>query len=169
MNSNHGFAAFLNSQDRRWAGVSRRVLCHFALLLFFIASCYLPAARAEMSASITGTVTDASGAPVPSAGVQTKNLETGATRNTSTDDAGRYLVLSLPVGEYEVRVTKSGFQDAVRSGIQLVVGEEASVDLRLQVGVVKSEVTVTDDAPMVSTSTADISGLVESRPSRIFR
>jgi hypothetical protein len=97
---------------------------------------------------------------VPSAVVRVKNLETGATRNSATDDAGRYLVLSLPVGEYELRATKPGFQDAIRSGIHLVVGQEASIDLRLQVGVEISQITVTADASIVSTTTRDISGLV---------
>jgi hypothetical protein len=160
MNPNRRLTALLNSQNSGIASFSRGVLRRIALILFFSGASFVPAVHAQVSASITGTVTDPSGAPVPSAGVQTKNLETGAIRNSATDDAGRYLVLALPVGEYEVRITKSGFRDAIRSGIHLVVGEVASVDLRLQVGAVKSEVTVTDDAPMVSTSTADISGLV---------
>ena len=97
---------------------------------------------------------------MPSSTVDANNTETGTTRSTSTDDAGRYLVLALPVGEYEVRVTKAGFQQAIRSGIRLVVGQEASVDLTLQVSTVKAEVRVDGDAPVVSTSTNDISGLV---------
>ena len=72
--------------------------------------------------------------------------------------AGRKL--ALPVGEYEVRAAKRGFQDSIRSGIYLVVGQEASVDLRLQAGTVKSEIVVKGDAPMVSSTTKDISGLV---------
>src|SRR5260370_37274160 len=70
------------------------------LTLFMIMSC-LPSARAQTSASIKGVVTDSSGAPVPSAAVKTRNLETGAIRSGNTDAAGLYLVLSLPVGEYE--------------------------------------------------------------------
>jgi hypothetical protein len=128
-------------------------------MLFITLSCW-PSAHAQTSASIKGIVTDPSGAPVPSATVKTMNRETGAVRTILSDAAGRYLVVSLPVGEYEVRVTKSGFQDAIRSGLHLVVGEEASVDLRLQVGDVKSEITVTGDAPIISTTTTDISGLV---------
>jgi hypothetical protein len=120
----------------------------------------LPSARAQVSASIKGVITDPSGAPIPSAAVKTRNLETGAIRSSATDDEGRYLVLSLPVGEYEIRVAKAGFQDAIRGGIHLVVGEEANVDLRLQVGVEISQITVRADAPIVSTSTRDISGLV---------
>ncbi|HEX4543312.1 MAG TPA: carboxypeptidase-like regulatory domain-containing protein [Candidatus Acidoferrum sp.] len=113
-----------------------------------------------MSASITGIVSDSSGAPVPSAAIKAKNLETGAVRSSTTDDSGRYLALSLPVGEYEVSAAKAGFQDAVRSGIHLVVGQEATVDLHLQVGTVSAQVTVTGDAPIVNISTTDISGLV---------
>jgi hypothetical protein len=131
-----------------------------APLALFIILASLPSARAQVSASIKGTVTDPSGAPVPSVDVKTTNLETGAIRSSITDDAGRYLLLSLPVGEYEIRVAKAGFQDAIRSGIHLVVGEEANVDLRLQVGVEISQIIVKADAPIVSTTTKDISGLV---------
>jgi hypothetical protein len=127
------------------------------LTLFMMLSC-LPSARAQVSASIKGTVTDPSGAPVPSAAVTTKNLETGAIRSSVTDEAGRYLALSLPVGEYEIRVAKAGFQDAIWTGIHLVVGEEANVDLQLQVGVEISQIRVTADAPIVGTTTRDISG-----------
>jgi prepilin-type processing-associated H-X9-DG protein len=116
-----------------------------------------------MSASITGIITDASGAPVPGAAVKTRNLETSAIRSSLTDDIGRYLVLSLPVGEYEVTVSKTGFQDAIRTGIQLGVNQEATVDLRLEVTTVKSQVTVRGDAPLVSTTTLDVSGLVGER------
>ncbi len=130
-----------------------------ALSLGLMLAC-MPLARAQVSASIIGVVTDLSGRPVPSATVTTKNLETGAIRSSLTDDAGRYLVLSLPVGEYEVSVRKANFQDTLRTGIHLVVGEEASVDLRLQLGAIRTQVTVTGDAPMVSTTTRDISGLV---------
>jgi hypothetical protein len=148
------------AENRRCANRSKRAWRWLASVSFFMMLSCLPAARAQVSASIKGTVTDPSGAPVPSAALKVKNLETGATRNSSTDDAGRYLVLSLPVGEYELRVTKPGFQDAIRSGIHLVVGQEASVDLRLQVGVEISQILVTADAPIISTSTRDISGLV---------
>jgi len=162
MNLNWLLAVWLNSlaDNRRCAGRSNWARHRLALLTLFIMLAYLPSARAQISASIKGIVTDRSGAPVPSATVKTKNLETGAIRSGITDDAGRYLVLSLPVGEYEVRVSKPGFQDAIRSGIHLMVGGEATIDHRLQVGGVKSEITVTGDAPIVSTTTTDVSGLV---------
>jgi Carboxypeptidase regulatory-like domain len=105
-------------------------------------------------------VTDTSGAPVPSATVTANNTETGALRSATTDDAGRYQIIWLAVGEYEVTIAKPGFQEAVRSGIRLVVGQDAIVDLTLQVSAVKTEVRVAEDAPIVTTSTRDISGLV---------
>src|SRR5882757_2199962 len=117
-------------------------------------------ASAQVSASITGVVTDASGAGVTAAAISVKNHETGAVRTTVTDIAGRYSVLALPVGEYEVKVAKQGFQDAIHSGIHLVVGQEANVDFLLQVSSAKTEINVSGDAPMVSVTTQDISGMV---------
>jgi hypothetical protein len=116
--------------------------------------------HAQVAASITGIVTDPSGAPVPTATVTTKNLETAAVRNSSTDDSGRYLILSLPVGQYEVRVSKSGFQDAARSGIHLVIGQEAQLDFRLLLQQMETGIMVSADAPIVGTTPTDISGLV---------
>lgn len=151
----------LSSEASRAAlAKASRHLTALTLLTFLVC---VPFAHAQLSASIRGMVTDSSGAPVPSSTVNAKNTETGATRTTATDDTGRYLVLSLPVGEYELRVTKPGFQEAIRSGIRLVVGQEANVDLTLQVSSVKSEVRVNGDAPFVSTTTQDISGLVAER------
>ena len=130
------------------------------VLLSLLALPFLSSALGQVSASIKGIVTDSSGAVIPGATVSVKNIEMGANRAGITDEAGRYSVLALSVGEYEVKVGKTGFQDAVRSGIHLVVGGEASVDMQLQVGTVKSEIIVENDAPIVSTSTKDISGLV---------
>jgi len=103
---------------------------------------------------------DPSGAVVPAAAVTAKTTETGSVRTTVTDDAGRYQALSLPVGEYEVRVAKQGFQEEIRSGIHLAVGQEASVDLVLRLGPIAEQVKVIAEAPMVTTTSADISGLV---------
>lgn len=119
-----------------------------------------PAARAQVSAAISGRVTDPAGATVSGAAVTAKNVETGETRGTVTDDAGHFLVPSLAVGEYEVRVTKQGFQEEVRGGIHLAVGQEAAVNMALKLGEVTSQVKVNADAPIVNVTPADISGLV---------
>src|SRR6266852_5857832 len=135
----------------------------YGMLLFaiiFCAATCAPSARAQLSVSITGFVTDPSGAPIPSSSVTAKNLETGALRHSLTDDSGRYLVLSLPVAEYEVRVAKPGFQDGLRTGIHLVIGQEAQVDFRLLLKAMEMGLTVVADAPIVGTTANDISGLV---------
>ncbi len=105
-------------------------------------------------------VTDQSGAAVSGAGVMARNLDTGLSRSTVTDQTGRYQLFALPVGQYEVRVKKDGFAEGIRTGIRLVVGQDASADLSLRVGAVTKEVKVNGDAALVSVTTQDISGLV---------
>src|SRR5882672_6179805 len=118
------------------------------------------AAQAQVSASISGRVTDPSGATVSGAAVMAKNVETGETRSTITDDLGHYWIPSLAVVGYEVHVTKQGFQEQVREGIHLVVGQEASVDMALKIGQVTEQFKVEADAPVVTVTPADISGVV---------
>ena len=143
----------LLSRFRSTIGI--RLFVFIAALLIFI-----PAVSAQVSASLSGQVEDQLGATVAGATVTARNADTGATRDLTTDGEGRYLVAALPVGEYEVRARKQGFKEEVRRGIHLVVGEEATVDLTLQLGEISQEVTVNADAPMVSVTTNDISGLV---------
>ena len=121
---------------------------------------------AQTSAALSGTVTDASGGALQSAAVTVTMIDTDAVRSTVTDAAGRYQVPSLPVGDYQVRASKAGFADELRTGIHLVVGQAATVDLTLQVGQTSQTVTVTGDAPIVDNTTADISGLVNGQQVR---
>ncbi len=120
-------------------------------------------ASAQVNASMTGKVEDPSGAAVGGATVTVKNLETGSTRTVTTDETGNYRALSLPVGPQEVRAEKPGFKSAVRTGITLVVGQDAVVNLKLDVGQVTQEVTVAADVAIIDTTTASISGLVGER------
>ncbi|MBV8731968.1 MAG: carboxypeptidase regulatory-like domain-containing protein, partial [Acidobacteriia bacterium] len=117
-------------------------------------------APAQVTASISGKVEDAAGGPVRGATVTAKNVETGATRTAITDDQGNYRILSLAIGPEEVKAEKTGFRSAVRTGVNLAVGQEAVVNLQLEVGEITQEVTVSADAPLVNTTTAQISGLV---------
>jgi hypothetical protein len=118
---------------------------------------------AQVAASISGRVDDASGAAVGGASVTVRSIETGGTRTVTTDESGNYRVLSLPLGAQEVRAEKPGFRSAVRTGINLVVGQEAVVNLKLDVGQVTQELTVSADTPLVDTTTANVSGLVSER------
>jgi hypothetical protein len=149
-----------NPEMHRSCHVIPKFLLAFAgACLAFVLLC-APVARAQVSAAISGRVTDPAGAIVSGAAVVAKNVETGESRSTVTDNIGHYWVPSLAVGEYEVHVTKQGFQEQVRGGIHLAVGQEASVDVALKIGQVTEQVKVIADAPVVSVTAADISGLV---------
>src|SRR5260370_19179713 len=118
---------------------------------------------AQVSASIYGKVEDASNAAVRGATVTVKSLETGATRVVTTDDAGNYRALSLAVGPHEVRAAKPGFKTAIRDRVNLVVGQNAVVNLGLEVGEIAQEVTVADEISAVNTTTSSVSGMVGER------
>src|SRR5215831_7525842 len=120
-------------------------------------------ALAQVTATVSGRVEDATGASVGGAIVTIKSLETGTTRTATTDETGNYRAVSLAVGTQEIRAEKPGFRSAVRTGVNLAVGQEAVVNLRLDVGEVAQEVTISADTPLVDTTTASVSGLVAER------
>src|SRR5437016_12903185 len=84
----------------------------------------------------------------------------------STDTVGYYRALALPVGHYEVRAEKTGFKAMVRTGIELVVGQHAIVDMQIRLGTVQETVTISGEPPLVNTSSASTSGVVEERKVR---
>ena len=129
----------------------------FALLAF------AGVAWGQVTASITGKVEDATGAPVGGATVNVKSLETGALRSATTDQSGEYSVPSLALGQQQVTAEKSGFKEAVRTGVSLTVGQDAVVNLRLEVGDLKQQVTVVEEVPVINTTTASVSGVVGAR------
>ncbi len=120
-------------------------------------------AWAQASASISGTVEDASGGVVNGATITVKSLETGAVRTVTTDSAGSFSVLALPLGPQEVKAEKQGFKAEVRTGIDLQIGQNAVVNFQLEIGDVMQQVTVTDDVPVVNTTTASVNGIVGER------
>ena len=113
--------------------------------------------------TISGTVQDASGAAIAGAELTIRNLDTGATRVMASDATGRYAAPDLGVGNYEIQAQHAGFQTAIRSGITLTVGREATVSLSLNVGQISEKVTVVGEAPLVETTNANISYLVDQK------
>src|SRR5262249_51533369 len=128
-------------------------------LLFVIAS----GVYGQIGASISGRVEDASGSGVGSAKITVTDVETGAARSVTTDESGNYRALSLALGAHEIKVEKTGFKSAVRSGINLEVGQAAVVNFHLEVGEFVQQVTVIDDVPVVNTTTSPVSGIVDER------
>ena len=117
----------------------------------------------QVTAAISGSAEDPSGAVISGVAITVRSLETGATRAVMTDEAGHYRVISLPLGLQEVKAEKAGFRIAVRTGINLELGQDAVVNLRLEVGDLVQPVTVSADAPVVNTTTAAVSGMVGER------
>ena len=112
------------------------------------------------TAAISGFVRDATGGVVPGVDVTVRNTESGFTRTVQSTENGGYNMRSVPVGPYEVTAEKAGFKQQVRRGLNLSVGQEAVVDLTLDVGNVIEQVTVTEAAPLVNTTLSSTSGLI---------
>ncbi|MGH9785072.1 MAG: carboxypeptidase regulatory-like domain-containing protein, partial [Terriglobia bacterium] len=132
------------------------------VVAWFLGFASLAAAQLD-TGTISGTVTDPSGAAVPGAAIALRNVQTGITRSIESNAAGRYEAVALPVGTYEVRASLAGFQTLVRSGITLTVGRNAVVDMALQVGEVAQAITVAGEASFVETTTATVANLVSEK------
>ena len=107
------------------------------LYLFIAAAIVLLAstlifAQAQTGASLSGVVTDQAGAALRDVEVTVKNVDTGAWRTITTDGAGHFQASGLPLGRFEIRAAKPGFADETRAGISLAVGQDATVDIKMQ-------------------------------------
>jgi len=148
-------------QNRFRSGIWRALFVASIVLLFVCS--WAPSGFAQVSATLSGAVTDQSGAAVTAADVTARNLDSGLSRSTVTDQEGRYRLFALALGQYEIRVKKSGFAEALRTGIRLVVGQDATADVGLRLGAVSEEMKVEGDTSVVTVTTQDISGLVGER------
>jgi hypothetical protein len=120
-----------------------------------------PAQAAEVTASITGVVTDASGAVIPGCSVTLTNTGTNVSRTIQAGSDGGYLFTLAPIGSYRVTVEQTGFRKYVHDGIVLNVNQNARLDIVLQVGASSQVVEVTGDVSQVDTTSATL-GSVET-------
>jgi hypothetical protein len=138
----------------------RNFLKSFLLMLTLIAG--PPALWAQSTtATIAGTVSDESGAVLPNAEITATNTATGVKRTVASDAAGRYLIPQLAPGTYDVAATLTGFATQVQQGITLAVSQQGTLNLRMRVGSVAEQVTVTAEAPLVNTASGTVSGVVD--------
>ena len=105
--------------------------------------CFL---MADVTGSILGVVTDPSAAVMQGVRVTATNVDTNQSTETTSDAAGQYRILSLPIGRYKVEATFAGFQTFVATGVVLSVNEQRRVDIVLQVGATQQEVSVNANA-----------------------
>src|SRR3989441_6417158 len=130
------------------------------VVLIALPTCLVFAQTSASTATILGVVKDTTGALIPGVSITIKSTETGLTRSAISSETGDYNVALLPVGAYEISTTMPGFKQQVRSGINLVVGQQAVINLTLEVGGAAEQVTVTEEAPLVNTTLSSTSGLI---------
>jgi carboxypeptidase family protein len=122
-----------------------------------------PAWGQEVTATITGSVTDPSGAPVVGASVLAHDVERGTTYPTRTNDVGVFNLARLPVGNYEIKVEATGFQTAEQSAITLVLNQIARFSFQLKVKGASQVVEVVDEAPALQTDSTQVGTLIDAK------
>lgn len=132
--------------------------------LFLALVAVSPAAWAQDTrGSISGVITDASGAAVPGARVTVTNMDTRVAGETTSTGAGAYTALYLLPGRYSVSVEAAGFKRLVRDGVELRVSERLALDLQLEVGAVQDVVNVTAEAPLLELNSATTGQIIDRR------
>jgi hypothetical protein len=130
-------------------------MCVFALV------CLTGVAQAQTTgATLQGSISDSQRALLPGVTVVITNVETGFSRTVVSDERGWYRAPALPPGRYELRAELQGFGSVVRSGLTLTIGQEATLNVTLELASVQETVTVTGEAPLVETSDSTLSTTV---------
>jgi hypothetical protein len=142
-----------------WSGLASACL----LLLFILAITCLRGSAQSVSATLSGTITDSSGAAIPDASVVAEQPSTGTRRATRTNSDGIFNIPLLQPGTYSLDVSKTGFSSATRSGIELQVNQRADVDIALSIGSMTQSVQVSGAAPLLETQTVELGTVVGSQ------
>jgi outer membrane receptor protein involved in Fe transport len=135
----------------------------FALLLVFGLVEHAAAQATISYALLNGTITDEAGQLIPKAIVALRALDTNQTFSTTSNVTGYYALPNLPPGRYELTVTSSGFGAHTRTGVELTVGQTATVNVTLKVAAVKEEVMVSTEAPVVETTRSEVSQVIDAQ------
>ncbi len=141
-------------------------LCPLALAVFLTVSLIVlipQAARAQATASVSGTVRDSSGAIIPDASVILHNRDTNLDRPTSSNEFGIYSFPSVEPGNYDIRVSKQGFNSAVQSNLQVVVNQPVTMDFAMKTGSVSTTVTVAANAVTLETASSELGAAIVKR------
>src|SRR3989441_2298737 len=142
----------------------RRALAAYVLIGAFAGIAAATRLEAQaVRATILGVVRDSTGAAIPGATVEVRNVGTGVARSVVTGDLGRYNAPDLAIGTYEVQASLPGFQKVVRKGITFRVGSENVVDFTLPLGRVEETVTVTGESPIVDTTSSAVATTIEQK------
>src|SRR5580658_3658119 len=117
----------------------------------------------DVTASIYGTVTDPTGAAIAGANVTAKSVERGVTYTAVTNESGLYRISQLPVGNYELRVEKQGFQTTLHPAFALELNQSALIDVPLKVGQISQTVEVSGAAPIMKTESTQVDTIIDAK------
>jgi hypothetical protein len=119
--------------------------------------------HAQQTATVVGSVRDASGAVVPGTTISAQNVDTGLVRKTEADTQGNYVLSALPIGRYTFTASFKGFKPTQVPNVTLQVAQEARIDVRLEPGDVSSSVTVSDAPSLLVTDSSSIGQVIENK------
>ena len=114
------------------------------------------------TATITGIVTDTTGASVPGAAIEAANTSTGLKYRGSSNESGAYTLAALPIGVYELSIAAQGFQTVQRPAIRLSAGDRARIDAELQLGSFSQAVRVLAETPLLQSESANLNQVIEN-------
>ena len=137
-----------------------RSACRLAL---FVALLGLPAGALAQDATLTGTVTDPSGGVLPGVAVTATHLASGNVFTSASDERGQYHFATLRVGQYRMTAELSGFATVTKDGIELLVGQRATLDMQMQLSTVAENVTVAGGAPIIDTTESKVASNIDPR------
>src|SRR5258705_7600446 len=141
---------------------SMRKACPLLLVLALLGFSSSPAWGQEVTADITGSVVDPTGASIVASTVTATDTERGTANTVQTNSVGVFHIPRIPVGTYELKVGAPGFQTAIYRGITLVLNQTARVDFQLQLGLASETVEVTSAPPLLHTDTTQLSTVLDS-------
>jgi Carboxypeptidase regulatory-like domain len=134
-----------------------------AMSLVWMAGTVSQANAQATSGAISGVVADERQGVIANASVTARNLGTNESRSAATDGEGRYRFPNLPVGNYEITVQAKGFAKLVRSGVELLLNQDAVVNLALKLSAMEEVITVAENASLLNTSNAEVSTRFDSK------
>ncbi|MDE0624945.1 MAG: TonB-dependent receptor [Bryobacterales bacterium] len=141
---------------------TRSTLQRIAALAAVLVLSSAPALAQTDTGTITGLVSDASGAAVAGASVQAVNQVNGLEYGTQSSATGNYVITALPIGTYDLTATSEGFQTLFRANLTISAGTRARVDIELQVGSVTETVEVTAELPLLESETSSLGQAIEN-------
>jgi len=147
----------------RCTALSAGYVASAAVLFFMVCTMSFPGRAQSTAGRVLGTISDPSGAAVAGANVVVTDVERGTSRSLTTDPAGEYVAADLAPGTYKIHVEAKGFKSVERPNVVIEVASDVRADFTLQTGNVSEVITVTEDVPLLNTTSATLGGTLSNK------